>query len=167
MDAADLKVLKRVSLGFRATALSCSGEVAALGAVEGCFCVDLNSGEVTMLDGGEKRIPTSCAVLDRVVAFGCSDNSVSVYQIEDGGQHITSTHFLVAPEAGREGRSQISAVDIVATSAGLVICAAQLYGPARVFRVSQDRAELLFETAPFFAQTLALRTAGSMLFVAG
>ena len=53
------------------------------------------------------------------------------------------------------------------SASGLIVCAAQLYGPARVFRVGSGRAELLFETAPFFAQTLALRVAGGLLFVAG
>lgn len=81
MRATDLEVVRKVSLGFRATALACSAEVAALGAVEGCFCVSLESGEIARLDGGEKRIPTSCAVLGRALAFGCSDNSVSVYII--------------------------------------------------------------------------------------
>ena len=167
MSATDLKILRTVSLSFRATTLACSAEVAVLGAVEGCFCVSLENGKVASLDGGEKRIPTSCAALGRVLAFGCSDNSVSVYRAEENINAFTQTHFLVAPEAGREGRSQVSAVDIVIANGQLLVCAAQLYGPARVFRVCPDHAELLFETAPFFAQTLALRVIGRMLFVAG
>lgn len=58
-------------------------------------------------------------------------------------------------------------MDIVVAGNELIVCAAQLYGPARVFRVCPDRAELLFETVPFFAQTLALHAIGGMLFVAG
>lgn len=58
-------------------------------------------------------------------------------------------------------------MDIVVAGSELIVGAAQLYGPARVFRVCPDRAELLFETVPFFAQTLALRAVGGMLFVAG